>query len=184
MSDKNWLKEKFKICASCSGNIFIPHLPCAGLMALASSSALAAAYVSNIWLVGVTSIVAAGGGYLSWRRSRKDKASKAEHASMITGSVLAAGLMIGMHLPGIGFLDHHHHHNDNHEYNKHEDDSSYLFPEDLQRAQLWYDALPVKEQNDIQKNAVEWSMQLEEAIYHAHTMCTGTASPAPLKVTL
>jgi|GEM_PF-1610869 len=178
------LKNIFKACASCGGNIIIPHLPCIGLMAMASSSALAAAYVSNIWLVGATSVAAAVGGYVSWRRKRFDVASKAEHVSMMAGPVLAAGLMIGMHLPGVGMHDHHSMPHDNH-HQHHEqtqsDDLQALDPDGWAAAQQWFETLDKVEAGKVHENAAAWHMPLEEAIYHAHTMCTSpSAKPQQL----
>lgn len=172
------LKNIFKACASCGGNILVPHLPCIGLMAMASSSAMAAAYVSNIWLVGATSVVAAAGGYMSWRRKRFDEASKAEHVSMIAGPVLAAGLMIGMHLPNMGMHDHHSMPHDNH-HQHHEQTQSVDMersdPEGWAAAQQWFETLDKVEADKVHENAAAWHMPLAEAIYHAHTMCTTPA---------
>ncbi|MAH05848.1 MAG: hypothetical protein CL561_09840 [Alphaproteobacteria bacterium] len=168
------LKNAFKACASCSGNIIIPHLPCISLMAMASSSALAAAYVSNIWLVGATSIAAAVGGYTSWRRSRFEKASKLEHGVMIAGPVLAAGLMIGMHLPGSGMHDHHHMqpNNDNHQHHEHYHHMQTADPEGWDAAQTWFKTLEGAEAEKVRNNAAAWNMPLEEAVYHSHMMCS------------
>lgn len=167
MSRNNRLKEAFKTCASCGGNILIPHLPCASLMAIASSSAIAAAYVSNIWLVGLTSVFAGAAGYISWRKSRLDIASKAEHGAMIAGSVLAASMMIGMHLPGM-WHDHHNHHGHHQSEKQH-----YMIPaEELHEATEWYKQQTIERQLDIQKNAKQWNVPLNEAIWLSRSMCS------------
>lgn len=104
------LRKTFSACAACTGSVVVPHLPCLTLMALASSSAVAAAVVGNLPAVAAMSVAAATGGYLSWNRQRGSFASATERRFMKTAFALAAGLMIGMHAPGIGGGSHHHHH--------------------------------------------------------------------------
>lgn len=103
----------FQTCASCSGSVVGPHLPCIGLMAAAGSSTTAAAIISNPIAVPAMSLLAAGSGYMSWNKLRSASAGPIERTLMKPAFVLAAGGMIAMHLPmfGHGHGGGHDHHN-------------------------------------------------------------------------
>lgn len=159
----------FNTCASCGGSIVGPHLPCIGLMVAAGSSSVAASIISNPIAVPVMSILAAGGGYLSWQKLRSTVASPVEKLVMKPAFALAAAGMIAMHLPMFG----HHHGSAEHEGHEHSTKSV----QNVDLANAWKEGLKPSQIEKIEQDAKAAGLTASEFM---NPLCiTPTATRAP-----